>query len=27
MEFTEDGYFINVLGRRHRIPETGGRGA
>jgi hypothetical protein len=27
MEFTEDGYFISVRGRRHPIPEIGGRGA
>lgn len=27
MEFTEEGYFIRVNGRRYRIRETGGRGA
>jgi hypothetical protein len=26
MEFTEEGYFIRVLGRRHRIREAGGSG-
>ena len=27
MEFTENGYFIRVSGRSHRIHEAGGRGA
>jgi hypothetical protein len=27
MEFTEEGYFIRVGGRRHHIHEVGGRGA
>jgi hypothetical protein len=27
MEFTENGYFIRVGGRSHRIHEAGGRGA
>jgi hypothetical protein len=27
MDFTEDGYFIRVSGRSHRIHEAGGRGA
>ena len=27
MEFTENGYFIRVSGRSHRIHEAGGQGA
>lgn len=27
MDFTDEGYFIRIDGRRHRIRESGGRGA